>query len=169
MTQCLMCEIVEKDKIIQMASIPFYFCREIKLSLDMVVRGGLLDSLDEGVELGYRLNENEWIPLMWYSSQDNNRDDWIKVGMLTNSNLMVRGFNVPFVNGDTHKVALKLCGSEIIENAASLSFRWLQTVNSTVQPSIDDIAIDDVYIGIKSSILQVVLLADNFDNQMTIK
>ena len=82
---------------------------------------------------------------------------------------MVRGFSVPFNIGNTHNVALKLCGSEIIEDGASLSFRWLQTVNSTVRPSVDDIAIDDVQIGITSSTLQLVLLMDTFDNQMSIK
>ena len=125
------------------------------------------DSLDEGVELGYRFN-TEWIPLAWYSSHGN-RDDSIKAGTLTNNNLMVRGFSVPDYRGNTQTVALKLCGSEIIEDGASLSFRWLQTVNSEVAPSIDDIAIDDVQIGIKSSTLQLVLLTDNFDNQMSIK
>ena len=129
---------------------------------------GDLDSLDEGVEFGYRINDNEWIPLAWYSSQTD-RDDWIKVGALTNSNLIVRGFSVPFIHGDTQNVALKLCGSEIIEDGASLSFRWLQTASSTVEPSIDDIAIDDAKIGINSSTLQLVLLMDNFDNQMSIK
>ena len=127
-----------------------------------------LDSLDEGVEFGYRLNNNEWIPLVWYSSQTN-RDDWTEVGTLTNNNLMVRGFSVPFIHGDTHNVALKLCGSEVIEDGASLSFRWLQTVNSSLAPGVDDIAIDDVQIIINSSTLQLVLLMDNFDNQMSIK
>ena len=127
-----------------------------------------LDSLDEGVEFGYRLNNNEWIPLVWYSSRDK-RDDWTEVGTLTNNNLMVRGFSVPFIHGDTINVTLKLCGSEVIEDGASLSFRWLQTVNSSVRPSVDDIAIDDVQIVISSSTLQRVLLMDNFDNQMSIK
>ena len=127
-----------------------------------------LDSLDEGVEFGYRVNDNEWIPLVWYSSQTS-RDNWTEIGTLTNNNLMVRGFSVPFIHGNTHNVTLKLCGSEIIEDGASLSFRWLQTVNSTVRPSLDDIAIDDVHIGINSSILQLVLLMDNFNDQMSIK
>ena len=134
----------------------------------MVVRQGYLDSLDEGVEFGYRLHDNEWIPLAWYSSHTN-RDDWIKVGTLTDNNLMVRGFSVPFIHGNTHNVALKLCGSEVIEDGASLSFRWLQTVNSSVFPSADDIAIDDVQIRVNFSTLQLVLLMDNFDNQMSIK
>ena len=94
---------------------------------------GGLESLDEGVEFGYRLNNNEWIPLAWYSSETT-RDDWIKVGpgMLTKNNHTVRGFSVPFIHGDTHNVALKLFGSEVIEDGASLSFRWLQTANTDV-------------------------------------
>ena len=130
---------------------------------------GDLDSLDEGVEFGYRLNDNEWIPLAWYSSQTN-RDDWIEVGMLTdNNNLTVRGFSVPYIHGNAQNVALKLCGSEVIEDGASLSFRWLQTTNSSLGEGLDDIAIDDVQIVIKSSTLQLVLLTDNFNNQMSIK
>ena len=131
-----------------------------------MLTSGNLDSLDEGVEFGYRLNDNEWIPLVWYSSPSNQ-----EVGRLMNGNLMVRGFNVSVyrVMGNTRNPQLKLCGSEIIEGGASLSFRWLQTVTSAVEPSVDDIAIDDVQIGIKSSTLQLVLLTDDFDNQMSIK
>ena len=68
---------------------------------------------------------------MWYSSQTN-RDELIKAGMLIDNNLTVRGFSVPFIHGDTHNVALKLFGSEVIEDGASLSFRWLQTANTDV-------------------------------------
>ena len=143
--------------------------REIVFFLNLMPDNSNLDSLDEGVEFGYRINNNnEWIPLAWYSSHTN-RDDWIEVGTLTNNNLTIRGFSVPFIHGDTHNVALKLCGSEVIEDGGSLSFRWLQTVNSSLGPGIDNIAIDDVQIGIKSSTLQLVLLMDNFDNQMSIK
>ena len=145
-----------------------FFCRAIFFYLNLKPDDSNLDSLDEGMEFGYRINNNEWIPLAWYSSRAN-RDDFTKVGTLTNNNLMVRGFSVPFIHGVTHNVALKLCGSEIIEGGASLSFRWLQTVNSTMEPSVDDIAINDVQININSSTLQLVLLMDNFDNQMTIK
>ena len=134
----------------------------------MVVSRGLLDSLDEGVEFGYRMNNNEWIPLVWYSSQTN-RDNWTEVGTLTDNNLIVRGFSVPFIHGNTTNVTLKLCGSEIIEDGASLSFRWLQTASSRLEEGVDDIAIDDVQIGINSSTLQLVLLMDNFDNQMSIE
>jgi hypothetical protein len=127
-----------------------------------------LDSLDEGVEFGYRINDNEWTPLAWYSTRTN-RDDWTKVGMLMDNNLIIRGFSIPFYHEVTHNVQLKLCGSEIMEDGASLNFRWLQTASSNLQPSVDDIAIDDVQIGINSSTLQLMLLMDDFDNQMSIK
>ena len=146
-----------------------YFCRKIVFFLNLNPDPkSALDSLDEGVEFGYRINNNEWIALAWYSNLTN-RDNFTEVGTLTNNILTVRGFSVPFIHGVTHNVALKLCGSEVIEDGASLSFRWLQTVNSTVEPSVDDIAIDDVQIIINSSTLQLVLLMDNFDNQMNIK
>ena len=157
------------EKLISIGLTIDFFCRNIDFFLNLMPDIGHLDSVDEGVEFGYRINNNEWIPLVWYSSQ-RSRDNWTEVGTLTNdNNLMVRGFSVPFIHGNTHSVALKLCGSEVVEDGASLSFRWLQTVNSSLAPSVDDIAIDDVQIGIKSSILQLVLLTDNFDNQMTIK
>ena len=129
---------------------------------------GNLDSLDEGVEFGYRVNDNEWIPLAWYSSQTN-QDNQIAVGELTDNYLIIRGFRVPFHHRNTINVQLKLCGSEVIGDGVSLSFRWLQTVNINLMPNVDDIAIDDVQIGINSSKLQFVLLMDNFDNQMSIK
>ena len=145
---------------------------EVKFFLDLATKIVNLDSLDEGVEFGCRVNKNEWIPLVWYSSRAN-RDDWIKVGMLTDNNqrLTVRGFSVPFYHRNTTNVTLKLCVSEVVEDGASLSFRWLQTVNSSAASSIDDIAIDDVQIVINSSTLrmQLVLLMDNFNDQMNIK
>ena len=144
------------------------FCREIDFFLNLKPDDSNLDSLDEGVEFGYRINSYEWIPLAWYSSQTN-RDVFTEVGTLTNNNLIVRGFSVLFFHGNAQNVILKLCGSEVIEDGALLSFRWLQTANSTVRPSLDNIAIDDVQIGIKSSTLQFVLLMDNFDNQMSIQ
>ena len=168
MTQYLMCEWKKISIGFDSHHCLIIFCRELIFFLNLMVDLGSSDSLDEGVELGYRLNNNEWIPLAWYSSQTNH-DDWIKIGMLMDNNLMVRGFTVPFYHGNTHNVTLKLCGSDIIEDGVSLSFRWLHTVNSTVRPSVDDIAIDDVQIGINSSTLQLVLLMDNFDNQMSIK
>jgi hypothetical protein len=147
----------------------------VNFSLDLVTDDGNLDSLDEGVEFAYRISDNKlkWIPLAWYSSRSS-RHNRIKVGKLMDNNLIVRGFSVPFFNGDIRNVQLKLCGSEILEDGASLSFRWLQTVISILRPSVDDIAIDDVHISIRSPaqhIDDIVLLVDNFNklNQMDIK
>jgi hypothetical protein len=147
------------------------FYRKISFFLNLMPDpGSNLDSLDEGVEFGYRLNDNEWIPLAWYSSR-NNRDDQIEAGeLMDNNNLIVRGFSVPFYHRNTINDTLKLCGSEITENGASLSFRWLQTVLSRLDPNVDDISIDDVHISIKSPAQQIdVLLVDNFNYQMDIK
>jgi hypothetical protein len=141
----------------------------VNFFLDLVTDSGNLDSLDEGVELGYRISDNEWIPLAWFSSR-NNRDNPIKVGELVDINLIVRGFSVPFYHRNLTNVTLKLCDSEITENGASLSFRWLQTVLSVLNPNVDDISIDDVHISIRSPAQQTdMLLVDNFNDQMNIR
>ena len=133
---------------------------------------GNLETLDEGVEFAYRIedSDSEWIPLAFYSSRIE-RDDQIRVGPgeLIGSNLTIRGYSVPFHHGDTHNVTLKLCGSDIIQDNASLSFRWLQTIPSPLNSSVDEVAIDDVQISINSSTLQHVLLMDNFNSQTSIK
>ena len=147
------------------------FCREIDFFIDVTPDLGFLDALDEGVEFGYSKNGNEWIPLAFYSSRTN-RDDQINVGELRMDNsLTIRGYAIPFINGNTHNVTLKLCGSEIIQDNVSLSFRWLQTLSSILAPSVDDIALDDVQISTSSSALQqnIVLLKDDFNNQVTIR
>ena len=151
--------------------IPF-FCREIRFFLNTTPDESNLDSLDEGLEFGYR-NDSEWIPLAFFSSLVD-QDNVIKVGEQTGNNLItIRGYSVPFILGDTHSVQLKLCGSDIIQDNASLimSFRWLQTVRSSLASSVDDIAIDNVQISIMSPTqqLNVELLTDNFNNQINIR
>ena len=152
----------------------FKICRGVTFSLDLSAGSGNLETLDEGVEFAYRIedSDSEWIPLAFYSSQTD-RDDLIRVGPgeLIGSNLTIRGYSVPFYFGDTHNVRLKLCGSNIIQDNASLSFRWLQTIPAAIQISNDEVAIDDVQISINSSTLQhdIVLLMDNFNNQTSIK
>ena len=138
--------------------------------LDITPNNSNLDSLDEGVEFGYRKNGDEWIPLAFYSS-NNNQDNQIKVGELNGDNLSIRGYSVPFFFGDIHSTQLKLCGSEVTQDNASLTFRWLQTVNINLRPSVDDVGIDDVQIGINSPTQQlgIVLLMDNFNNLVNIK
>ena len=131
---------------------------------------GILETLDEGVEFAYRIEDSEWIPLAFYSSQTG-RDDRIRVGPgeLIDNYLIIRGYSVPFHHGDTHNVRLKLCGSNIIQDNTLLSFRWLQTIPAAIQISNDEVAIDDVQISINSSTLQHVLLMDNFNSQTSIK
>ena len=134
--------------------------------------GNGLEKLDEGVEFAYRIegSDSEWIPLAFYSSQTD-RDDEIRVGPgeLIGNNLTIRGYSVPFHHVNTSNVTLKLCGSDIMQDNASLSFRWLQTIPSGTQGSVDEVSIDNVQIDVHTSTLQYALLVDNFDNQMSIK
>ena len=142
-------------------------CREINFSLEIMPDD--LDSLDEGVEFGYRKNGDEWIPLAFFSSRSDQNDD-IKVGeLMPGGNLTIRRYSVQFFHGDSHCVQLKLCGSEIIQDNVSLSFRWLQTVKSTLNLTVDDIFLDDVQISIYSHPLRRVLLMDDFDSDNQIR
>ena len=123
------------------------FCREVNFMLQITPGGNSLSSLDEGVEFGYRMNDSPWIPLAFYSSTTE-RDDGIRIGELVNGDtLTIRGYSVPFIQGDTQSAQLKLCGSDIIQNNALLSFRWLQTSSSVLDRSVDDITLDDVQIS----------------------
>ena len=142
-------------------------CREVNFMLQITPSGSTLSSLDEGVEFGYRINDSPWIPVVFYSSVTD-RDDQIRVGELNGNILTIRGYSVPFIHGDTQSAQLKLCGSEIIQNNASLSFRWLQTSRSVLDQNLDDIVLDDVQISTFSP-QQHVLVMDDFDGQMTIK
>ena len=130
---------------------------------------GNLETVDEGVELGYRVNDSEWIPIAFYSPDTKRFDQNISVGELADNNLIIRGYSVPFCRNETHNVQLRLCGGEIMQDNSTLSFRWLQTVPSPVRRSVDEVSIDDVQIDLYSSTLQQVLFMDNFDNQMVIK
>ena len=134
--------------------------------------GDRLETLDEGVEFAYRIedSDSEWIPLAFCSSRLE-RGDLIRVGPgeLIDNYLIIRGYSVPFYFGDTHNATLKLCGNDIIQDNVSLSFRWLQTIASFVRPSVDEVSIDNVQIDFHTSTLQYALLVDNFDNQTSIK
>ena len=119
----------------------------------------MLNSFDEGVEFGFQnLNHNrEWIPLAFYSFHNpTRRNEEIKIGpdlMLNDRITLIRGHNASiYLVGGTivHKAELKLCGSEIMQNNASLSFRWLQTVKSSSASNSDIAYLDDVKININN-------------------
>ena len=137
--------------------------RNVNFDLQIADR---LDSLDEGIEVAYQINNGrEWIPLVFYSPKDD-REDQISVGDRTNGFINIRGYNVSsFVFTGERSIQLKLCGGEIMQNNASLSFRWLQTVISIGEGNVDPIYLDNVQISINSS-QRHVLFKDNFDSQI---
>ena len=134
--------------------------------------GNRLDSFDEGVEFGFRnLNSGRgWIPLVFYSFYDiAQRNVQIKIGpMLT---VVIRGYNVPIYVVGTHRAELKLCGSEIIQSNASLSFRWLQTALTKITTNIDTAYLDNVAISINfpEGYNIMTLLEDDFNSEVVIK
>ena len=136
----------------------------------------MIESFDEGVEFGFQnLNSGrEWIPLAFYSFHAPiNRDEQIKIGpelMLGDNIIVIRGYSVPIYRVGTHRADLKLCGSEIIQSSASLSFRWLQTVVTDSAPNRDTVNLDDVSISINiPEGHNMTLLEDDFNNEMMIK
>ena len=87
--------------------------------------------------------------------------------------LTIRRYSVPFyhVNSSTYNFQLTLCGSEIIQDNVTISFRWLQTVVSILRSGVDDIFLDNVQISIYTHPrpLQHLLLQDNFDSDNQIR
>ena len=108
----------------------------------------------------------EWIPLAFYSPEDERRDERIRVGPNVESTGMaitIRGYRVPLHNfTGMRSINLKLCGNEIVQASTSLRFRWLQTVLSISRDNVDDIYLDNVQIRINSP-QQYVLFMDNFN------
>jgi hypothetical protein len=133
------------------------------------------------VEFGFRnLNHGrEWIPVAFYSFHtpaSNFRDENIKIGpeLMPNDTIaVIRGYSVPIyrVGGTVaHRAELKLCGSEMIQNNASLSSRWLQTVVSSNIDNTDTVYVDNVAISINyPEGHNMTLLEDDFNNEMMIK
>ena len=137
--------------------------------------GNRLESFDEGVEFGFRnLNHGrEWIPLAFYSFLANQREDDIKVGseLMPGDIVNIRGYGVLYslVGGtNAHSAQLKLCGNEIMQNNASLSFRWLQTVITSRTKNADPAYLENVMISIISP-QEHVLVKEDFNSEMMIK
>ena len=144
----------------------------------LFVGGGVtrprLESFDEGVEFGFQnLNhDREWIPLAFYSFHTpNKRDEAIKLGPASGTIATIRGYNVSFHHVGTHSAELKLCGSEITQNNASLSFRWLQTVETTSTANTDTVCLDDVKfsINLPEDYNTTIIFGDDFNSEKMIK
>ena len=135
-----------------------------------------LESFDEGVEFGFRnLNHGrEWIPLAFYSFLANQREDDIKLGSelmshnRTSGFINIRGCSVFYSIIRERRAQLKLCGSEIIRNNASLSFRWLQTIVANRASNADLTYLDNVMISTNSP-QEHVLFNDDFNSEIMIK
>ena len=137
-----------------------------------------LNSFDEGMEFGFQnLNQGrEWIPLAFYSFKCTQRDSNIIVGsdlMPGNNFINIRGYNVSYsLVGATiaHRAELKLCGNEIMQNNASLSFRWLQMVISGRSDNADPAYLDNITISINfPEEHSMTLFDDDFNSEMMIK
>ena len=142
--------------------------------------GPMLEFFDEGVEFGFQnLNSgSEWIPLAFYSFHNTaaaRRNEQIKIGPTLSGNaVVIRGYSVPiYLVGGTiaRRAELKLCGSEIIQSGASLSFRWLQTVITDSARNRDTVYLDNVAISINfpEGHNNMTLLDDDFNNELMIK
>ena len=130
------------------------------------------------MEFGFRnLNSGrEWIPLVFYSFYNTaaaRNNEQIKIGPTLGDTVVIRGYSVPIylVGGTiTHRAELKLCGSEIIQSNASLSFRWLQTVITDSASNRDIAYLDNVAISINfPEGHNMTLLDDDFNDELMIK
>ena len=155
------------------------------MNFNIVFAGGSLgrwlNSFDEGVEFGFQnLNHNrEWIPLAFYSSLNPTvRNEDIKIGpdlMLNDRVTLIQGYNASIYlvgSVNVHRAELKLCGSEIIQNNASLSFRWLQTVESSNASNSDIAYLDNVKISINNfpeERERTRIFSDRFNSESMIK
>lgn len=135
-----------------------------------------LDSFDEGVEFGYRnLNTSrEWIPLQFFPSLRLRREQRISIGQtyitLRYQLVNIRGYITPLNFGNERDVRIKICGGTVVENYASLNFRWLQTVIQTGSDN-DTVYLDNVSVTVRNSSSQDsrVIFADNFDDSGSAK
>ena len=138
-----------------------------------------LNSFDEGLEFAFRnLNgSREWIPLMFYSSSEptnNNRNTNIMVGDRVSDKLIIRGYNVSYMNTGTNCTTqlLKICGDEIAQNHSYfnwIQFRWLQTTVQARAQNRDRILLDNIQISVHLFQQQHMAFADEFDSQTNIK
>ena len=150
-------------------------CRSISFQLNMFHnRSGDdcndLDNLDEGVELsiGNSSGDGRWVPLVFYSATDLDEriNNSIRLGDVTNSSLLLRGYSVPVerVTADTTQSirTVLICDSEFLE--AGVQFRWLQT--STVQfdllPGKDVWTLGNVTVVVRNDTVRQVL-SEGFD------
>ena len=124
-----------------------------------------LDNLDEGVELsiGNSSGDGHWVPLMFYSANDDRAIGSLRLGDVTNSSLSLRGYRVPVervtANTTQNIRTVLICGSEFLETG--VQFRWLQTVRvgfrNILQSNIDGWTLDNVTVEVHNDTVRQVL------------
>ena len=124
-----------------------------------------LDNLDEGVELsiGNSSGAGHWVPLMFYSANDDRAIGSLRLGDVTNSSLSLRGYRVPVervtANTTQNIRTVLICGSEFLETG--VQFRWLQTVRVQENlPNEDVWTLDNVTVEVCNGKVRQVLSED---------
>ena len=124
-----------------------------------------LDNLDEGVELsiGNSSGDGHWVPLMFYSANDDRAIGSLRLGDVTNSSLSLRGYRVPVekvtANMTQNIRTVLICGSEFLETG--VQFRWLQTVRVQENlPNEDVWTLDNVTVEVCNDTVRQVLSED---------
>ena len=156
--------------------------REARFSLRLggTIVGNTLNSFDEGVEFSFQnLNSSsrEWIPLMFFTSRDN-QGGLINIGDTTSSSrVQIRGYSVLYnsnIANDASRpldVNLSICGSEIVQSNGifnHIQFRWLQSTAQTAEPNRDRVLLDNVEIC-SYLIKKYRIFMDDFNNQTTLE
>ena len=129
-----------------------------------------LDNLDEGIELsiGNSSGDGHWVPLIFYSADDDRINNHIQLGDVTNSSLSLRGYRVPVERVTANMTqsirTVLICGSEFLETG--VQFRWLQTVRVLVSgsgiglPEKDVWTLDNVTVEVCNGKMRQVLSED---------
>ena len=151
-----------------------FTCREITFDLDFLTGSDNCDSIDsfhEGVELSFRsvvkdeefedvtLPDNEWIPLMYFTSNQLNIDDDSAISLVENETLsnetrgsfMLRGYSTPYAVASKGRHRVTLCGEADLLDYP-MEFRWLQTSSLDNRNITEDVVVlDNISISLQNS------------------
>ena len=148
-----------------------HFHRRVNFDIIFTAQSGSnlrqLNSFDEGVEFGFQNLDHgrEWIPLAFYSFQQTNiHDEDFKIApeLMFNATIVTTMHVSIFYRAHVHGAELKLCGSEIMQNNATLSFRWLQTVRSGRSANADEVYLDNIRISMNTTVTQECVLFNDY-------
>ena len=131
-----------------------------------------IESFDEGVELAIRRSEDEqWVPLKFYTLANRSSDPLIDVGVYNNEVLSLRGYNVSVVLPEPFSrkyITECICDERFFQE--EVQFRWLQTVARDDHPTRDTWFISNVEITVQSSLgSSGIVFSDDFSDRTAIK